>query len=63
MDEKSQVKKYSIGRFFAEYGIVVVLIALLALFSSLSDKFFDIDNILNILRQVALVGLRKLEAR
>jgi len=57
MDEKSQVKKYSIGRFFAEFGIVVVLIALLALFSSLSDKFFDIDNILNILRQVALVGI------
>jgi len=57
MVEKVQDRKYTVGRFFSEYGIVIVLIALIILFASLSPQFIQKDNILNILRQVALVGI------
>ena len=55
--EKTKESRYTVGKFFSEYGIVIVLVALLFLFSSLSPQFLKTDNILNILRQVALIGI------
>ncbi len=44
-------------RILGTYGILVVLIALCLLFGILSPVFFSAENVLNILRQVAVVGI------
>ena len=41
----------------SRYGIVIVLIALVVFFSIMSPAFLTADNIFNILRQVAIVGI------
>ena len=49
--------KFSLVRFLAVYGIVFVLIAMVVFFSLASKNFFALDNLLNILRQVSIVGI------
>jgi ribose/xylose/arabinose/galactoside ABC-type transport system permease subunit len=44
-------------RVLGTYGIILVLVALSLLFGLLSPVFFSTENILNILRQVAVVGI------
>ena len=39
------------------YGIIIVLIILIALFSVVSKNFFTKDNLFNVLRQVSIVGI------
>ena len=39
------------------YGIIFVLILLVAVFASLSPRFLSPDNIFNVLRQVSIVGI------
>ena len=41
---------------FSKYGIYIVLILMIILFSLLSDAFLTPNNLFNILRQVAVVG-------
>jgi ribose transport system permease protein len=41
----------------SRYGMAIVLVALIALFSSLSDVFFTAENVTNVLRQVAMLGI------
>jgi len=50
-------RQAAIMDFFAKYGIVVVLIALVVFFSIISPQFLKMNNIFNILRQVAIVGI------
>ncbi len=44
-------------RVLGTYGILVVLVVLCLLFGLMSPVFFSAENILNILRQVAVVGI------
>ena len=43
--------------FFYNYGIVIALIMLFVIFSFLSPVFFSSFNIINILRQVSIIGI------
>lgn len=40
-----------------EAGVAVALLLLIGLFSMLSDYFFNLDNFINILRQISLLGI------
>ncbi|CAH0119235.1 Ribose import permease protein RbsC [Paenibacillus sp. CECT 9249] len=42
---------------FSKYGIYVVLVFLIVFFSIASDAFLSVDNFMNILRQVAVIGI------
>lgn len=54
----NQTKKgRSITNLLGSYGIIFVLIALVIIFSLLSNRFLLPDNIFNILRQVSIVGI------
>lgn len=55
--EKNSLEKRSLKRIFGNYGMVFVLIALIVVFSVLSNRFLTADNIFNILRQVSIVGI------
>ena len=52
-----QKKKLNLVSFLGKYGIVVVLIVLIVFFSVTSKQFLAVSNIINILRQVAVVGI------
>ena len=40
-----------------KYGIILVMVALIILFSLLSDVFLTYSNVMNILRQVSMIGI------
>ncbi len=42
---------------FRKYGIFIVLIALIVLFSCLSNVFFTANNMINILRQISMMAI------
>jgi ribose/xylose/arabinose/galactoside ABC-type transport system permease subunit len=46
-----------VRRILGTYGIIIVLVALCLMFGALSPVFFSSENVLNILRQVAVVGI------
>jgi ribose/xylose/arabinose/galactoside ABC-type transport system permease subunit len=43
--------------FFGKFGIVIVACLLIIVFSFASDKFFSIDNIFNIIKQISVVAI------
>jgi len=49
--------KVGIRSTVSEYGIVLVLVAVLIFFSIMSNKFFTVSNLITIARQVAMVGI------
>jgi ribose/xylose/arabinose/galactoside ABC-type transport system permease subunit len=51
------VKKLVLADFLSTYGIVLVLLLLTGFFSITSPNFLTIDNLLNIMRQVSIVGI------
>src|SRR5690554_5841467 len=55
MSVKIDTKK--IKEILTNYGIIFVLLLLVIVFSTLSDRFLMRDNIFNILRQVSIVGI------
>jgi ribose transport system permease protein len=55
MSIKVDTKK--IKEILTNYGIIFVLLILVIVFSTLSDRFLMRDNIFNILRQVSIVGI------
>lgn len=55
--KKSGIDAKKIGAFLGSYGIIAVLILLIAVFAILSDRFLLPNNIFNILRQVSIVGI------
>lgn len=50
-------KKLSIAAILQEYAIYFILLLLIIVFSVLSDTFFTHENLINILRQVAIMGI------
>ncbi len=44
-------------KFFQTYGILIVLILLVVFFSLITDAFFSLKNLFNILRQVSIMGI------
>ena len=53
----SKVNSKKLKTILGEYGIIVVLLLLILVFASLSDRFLLPNNIFNILRQVSIVGI------
>ncbi len=49
--------KLSVGAFFKKFGIVIVLIALFIVFALLNPYFMDPGNIMELLKQVAFMGI------
>lgn len=47
----------SVRRFFQQWGVLLALIALIGLSTFISDQFLTIGNLLNVLRQIAIVGV------
>jgi len=50
-------RKLHFADFFSLYGIVVVLLVLIAFFSVTAPNFLKLDNLLSIMRQVSIVGI------
>ncbi len=53
----SKIDSKKLKSMLGSYGIIFVLILLVAVFASLSPRFLLPDNIFNILRQVSIVGI------
>ncbi len=49
--------KLSFSDFYEKYGVLIVFILEMLLFSFLSPVFFSFKNILNVLRQIAITGI------
>lgn len=50
-------QKFAFSDFYEKYGVLLVFILEMVLFSFLSDKFLSTMNILNVLRQIAMTGI------
>ncbi|MGP8312300.1 ABC transporter permease [Enterocloster aldenensis] len=50
-------QKLAFSDFYEKYGVLLVFILEMVLFSFLSDKFLSTMNILNVLRQIAMTGI------
>lgn len=46
-----------IGRFVTKYGLLGALLALMVLFSLGSEAFLTVPNLINVLRQVSIIGI------
>lgn len=55
--KQTENKKLDWKKLLGNYGIIVVLILLIAVFAIASDRFLLPNNIFNILRQVSIVGI------
>jgi len=53
----TRVKTVDIANFLKKYGILLILIALMLLFTALSDVFLTSRNLLNISRQISMIGI------
>ena len=53
----SKINSRKLRSFLSDYGIIAVLLLLILIFSLLSDRFLMLNNIMNILRQVSIVGI------
>ena len=51
------MKKVSFINVYKNYGIYILLLALIVLFSVFAKNFFSVDNFINILRQVSMLGI------
>lgn len=51
------VNKKNMANYLLDYGIVIVLILLFALFSIISDRFFSTSTFFTIMKQVAVTGI------
>lgn len=54
---KSRWKNSRVGRIIRSYGIMIVLIIIIIPVSIISANFFNVENLLNIVRQVSVVGI------
>ena len=53
----SKINSKKLRSMLGNYGIIAVLVLLIIIFSCLSDRFLMLNNIMNILRQVSIVGI------
>lgn len=56
-NKKARWKNSRIGRIIRSYGIMIVLIIIIIPVSIISANFFNVENLLNIVRQVSVVGI------
>ncbi|MBO8163521.1 MAG: ABC transporter permease [Brevibacillus sp.] len=54
--EKSE-RRVKVSHFLGRYGMLLILIALIVLMSILSPTFFTTGNLLNIVRQMSVIGI------
>jgi len=47
----------SVGSIYQRYGIIILLIAELIIFSILHDNFFKLENLLSVGRQISFIGI------
>ena len=52
-----KTKKFNAADFFGRFGIVIILILLCIFFTTKNSSFISVNNIINILRQVAINGI------
>lgn len=52
-----KIKEVNKMEFIRKYGIILVMLALMVLFSALSPVFFTYKNLINICRQVSMIGI------
>ncbi len=57
MAEAFETKKWGKLFKFREFGVIIALALMFALFSVLSPYFFNANNLINVLRQVSLLGI------
>ena len=50
-------RKLTFSEFYEKYGVLLVFLLEVILFSIISDKFLSATNILNVLRQIAMTGI------
>ncbi len=55
--ETGLINKYWIKIIFQKYAIVLILLAMILLVSILSPAFFQVRNLLNVVRQISVIGL------
>ena len=53
----SSLNSKKLKSMLGNYGIIAVLVLLIIIFSLLSDRFLMLNNIMNVLRQVSIVGI------
>lgn len=56
-NQSKKIQKEKVTRFLGKYGMFLILIALVALMSILSPTFFTTGNLLNIVRQMSIIGI------
>jgi inositol transport system permease protein len=56
-DKKPKGNPYKLSTILNRYGMLLILIALMVLMSFLAPTFFTSDNLLNIVRQMTVVGI------
>src|SRR4051794_12934298 len=50
-------KKVDIGRLLTKYGVYIAFLCLVIVLSLSSESFLTVNNVLNILRQVSIIGI------
>lgn len=55
--KSKKLQKENVTRFFGKYGMFLILIGLIILMSILSPTFFTSGNLLNIVRQMSVIGI------
>ena len=56
--QKDRAKRFSLPKgLLQRYGSLIALLLLLVLASLLSDRFLQVDNMVNVLRQISIVGV------
>ncbi len=51
------MKTFNATEFMKKFGIILILLALMAMFSILSDVFLSYKNLINICRQMSMIGI------
>lgn len=53
----SSIDREAAGRFIRKYAIVLILVAMVITMSILSPAFLQLNNLLNVVRQISVIGL------
>jgi ribose transport system permease protein len=56
MDNKLKEKKINVNK-YGKYGVFIILAVIIVFFTIISDAFFTPSNLLNVARQVSMIGI------
>lgn len=56
-DEDARGQGFNLSEFLRKWGVLLALILLIVVAASLSDRFLSAPNLLNVFRQIAIVGV------